>query len=51
MILGPIIDGSEDLCEDCHKKFSDSYLLKHFDVQVCDACRLVHWLFSVPCFM
>jgi len=36
---GPIIDGSEDLCEDCHKKFSDSYLLKHFDVQVCDACR------------
>ena len=36
---GAIIDGTKDLCEECLKKFTDSYLLKNFDVMVCDSCR------------
>jgi len=35
----PIIDGSEDRCSECFKQFSDSYLMKNFDVQICDGCR------------
>lgn len=36
---GAVIDGTEDVCEECRKKFSDSYLLKSFDVKACDECR------------
>lgn len=37
----PIIDGCQDYCMECRKKFSDSFLMKNFDVNVCDGCRFV----------
>lgn len=35
----PVLGEKKDVCEDCNTKFSESYLLKHFDVKVCDGCR------------
>lgn len=37
--LPPIIDPDLPQCEECKKKFNDSYLLQKFDLSVCDTCR------------
>ncbi|XP_077989108.1 DNA repair protein complementing XP-A cells homolog [Glandiceps talaboti] len=35
----PIIDDDRPSCEECNKQFSESYLLNHYNVDVCDGCR------------
>ncbi|NP_001296580.1 DNA repair protein complementing XP-A cells homolog [Hydra vulgaris] len=35
----PYLLDSQDLCRECHAKFSDSFMLKNFNLNVCDGCR------------
>ena len=37
----PIIGGDQLHCDECQSEFLTSYIYKHFDVSVCDNCRLV----------
>lgn len=35
----PLFAGDRPICQECNEEFSDSYLQKHFNHNVCDNCR------------
>ncbi|KAJ7335048.1 hypothetical protein JRQ81_012989 [Phrynocephalus forsythii] len=36
---GPVLEFDYLICEECGKRFMDSYLMTHFDLATCDKCR------------
>lgn len=35
----PLFSGDRPVCLECNEEFSDSYLQKYFEHNVCDSCR------------